>query len=115
MIKSLINLVPMTGTEFDLFLRIFIPEFAADKILSGNGVKEEALERSRQEYAKLLPQGLTTPNHYFFTVKLEVQQKRIGWLWLFVENSNAYIYEITIDEPYSSSRICYSGNRTSRI
>ncbi len=96
----MINLRRVTAAEFDVFLKICIPQFAANKVRSGNWPKEGALERSQREFAQLLPQGLATPHHHFFAVIQESQGKRLGWLWLMVEKQEAFIYEIIIDEPY---------------
>ena len=86
--------------KLDAFLKIGIPQFAADKVQSGNWPQEGAVERSRQESAQLLPQGLATPHHHFFAVIQASPHERLGWLWLMVEKQEAFIYEIIIDEPY---------------
>lgn len=44
----MINLRRVTAAEFDVFLKICIPQFAANKVRSGNWPKEGALERSQR-------------------------------------------------------------------
>ena len=96
----MITLVAMTSGEFDAFLKICIPQFATNKVRSGNWPELGAFERSRQEFVQLLPQGLATPHHHFFAVIQASPRERLGWLWLMVEKQDAFIYEIIIDEPY---------------
>lgn len=52
---------PMNETEFQNFLPDSIAGYAADKVRSGNWTLEEAERRSTEEHARLLPQGLATP------------------------------------------------------
>ena len=96
----MITLAAMTSSEFDAFLKICIPQFATNKVRSGNWPELGALERSQREFAQLLPQGLATPHHHFFAVIQASPRERLGWLWLMVEKQDAFIYEIIIDEPY---------------
>ena len=86
---NMIQLVPMTQSEFDSFLESSVPEYAADKVRAGNWTEAESLERSRKGYADLLPQGLATPNNYLFSVKDSRSDERVGWFWLAVEKDNA--------------------------
>lgn len=96
----MIQLVPMTQSEFDSYLESSIPEYAADKVRAGNWTEAESLERSRKGYAELLPHGLVTPNHYLFSVKDSQSDERVGWFWLAVEKDNAFVYDIVIEEKH---------------
>jgi hypothetical protein len=48
----------MTEEEFQAFLAESVPEYAAEKVKAGNWTPEEALEKSRKEHTRLLPEGL---------------------------------------------------------
>jgi RimJ/RimL family protein N-acetyltransferase len=76
----MIDLLPMTAPDFAAYLELTIPQYAREKVAAGNWNEAEALERSRQEYAKLLPQGLETANNFLFTLVNETGEK-VGWLW----------------------------------
>jgi len=96
----MIQLVPMTQSEFDSYLESSIPEYAADKVRAGNWTEAESLERSRKGYADLLPQELATPNQHLFSVKDSQSDEQLGWFWLAVEKDNAFIYDIVINEEH---------------
>lgn len=48
---------PMTQPEYAAWLAATIPEYAADKVASGQWAEDAALELSKKEYGELLPQG----------------------------------------------------------
>ena len=58
------KLIPMTQTEYEVFLERTIPEYAADKVRAGQWAESEALERSRKEFLSDLPQGVQTKDNY---------------------------------------------------
>ena len=60
----MIELQPMSPAEFQVYLERSIAEYADDKVKAGNWPQEGALERSRQEFNKYLPQGLDTPANF---------------------------------------------------
>ncbi|MGD8406366.1 MAG: GNAT family N-acetyltransferase [Anaerolineales bacterium] len=96
----MIRLVPMTEGEFVNYLEKAIPAYAADKAGAGDWSKEEALERSRQSYQELLPQGVATENNYLFRVQLEESGEKIGMLWMKYEapRPHGFILDISLDE-----------------
>ena len=94
---------PITDDEFELWLTTAIPEFARDKVSSGQWPEDAALELSRKAYAELLPQGRTTPKNHLYAV-LDQEGATVGTLW-FAEQERAgrriaYVYEIVILSAY---------------
>jgi len=77
----MVRLVPMTAPELQKFLESSIPEYAQDWVRSGRWKPEDALERSREEHAQLLPQGVETPDQYLRTVWEEAGGERVGEVW----------------------------------
>ena len=75
---------PMTEPEYAAWLEAAIPAYAADKVASGQWSEEDSLERSRSEYAELLPQGLETPDNQLFTI-IDSQATPVGVLWFAVK------------------------------
>jgi len=63
--------------------------------------EEGAIERSRADYQKFLPDGIHTGNNYLFKV-LSPQRVPVGILWLATEEltHSAFIYDIEIDADY---------------
>ena len=64
----MIKLQPMSLAEFQVYLERSVAEYADDKVKAGNWPQEGALERSRQEFNKYLPQGLDTPENFLRTL-----------------------------------------------
>ncbi|MCB0044430.1 MAG: GNAT family N-acetyltransferase [Caldilineaceae bacterium] len=76
----MISLRAMTQTEFDAYLVSEIPIYAQEKVRAGNWKAEEALAKSQEEFARLLPQGFATPYQHFFVI--EVDGEAAGRIWL---------------------------------
>jgi ribosomal protein S18 acetylase RimI-like enzyme len=99
-----IALSPMSEAEFAAFCERAIPEYAAEKVLAGSWVYEEALQRSHDAYNELLPQGLATPNHFLMTIREVSTQENIGVLWLADDSVNfaksGFVYELYVEEDW---------------
>ena len=100
----MIHLVPMNQIEFESFLARDIPEYAQENVKAGYWSVEEALERSRADHERLLPQGLATHGHLFFNIQEAQSGKNVGTIWLKVNQDSAmpsgFIYNLEIDEPF---------------
>jgi ribosomal protein S18 acetylase RimI-like enzyme len=90
---------PMTATEYDAWRSAAIPDYAADKVASGQWTADEALERSRQEHDELLPLGPQTPDHHLLTI-VDGQGAAVGVLWFAVrarfDARIAYVYDVAV-------------------
>ena len=98
----MIHLRPMTETEYRLFLERNIAEYADAKVRSGNWTPEEAPARSREEHARLLPDGLATPDQHLLSILESANGPEVGSIWLAVERhsgqSSGFIYDLFIFE-----------------
>jgi ribosomal protein S18 acetylase RimI-like enzyme len=70
----------MSEPEYAAWLAQVVPFYAAGKAASGEWTQADALARSAQEYAQLLPQGLATPDNYLYTI-VDAQAQAVGSLW----------------------------------
>jgi len=98
-----IRLVPMPPEEFDAWLPGSIVEYAAEHVSTGRWSREESLQRSREEYEKLLPQGVNTPGHHLWSIVRSSDAHRVGLLWVGVVEQpkrHAFVYNIEIDEEF---------------
>ena len=90
---------PITDSEYNAWLEIVVPEYAEDKVASGQWSAESALELSRKEYSELLPRGKDTENNYLYTV-LSVEGNPVGTLWFVAKDRAdrriAYVYDIYV-------------------
>lgn len=96
----MITLIPMTEAEFETYLEKNVPRYAAENVRAGYWSEEEALERSREAYQNLLPQGLHTENNYLFIIQVKDNGERIGVLWLKHESprKHGFVFDIALDE-----------------
>lgn len=94
------RLVPMSPSTFDAFVERLTGEYADDKVRSGNWPEEDALERSRTQIAKLLPQGVETENQALFELASDDEDDAVGALWLAVIDDagtrKGFIYDLWI-------------------
>lgn len=56
----------MSKSEFVQYLEHAVPEYARENVESGRWLSEGAIERSRLDYERLLPEGIKTKNNYLF-------------------------------------------------
>ena len=90
---------PMTQAEYVEWIKQTIPAYAADKVASGQWSEDESLQLSRKNLEELLPQGLTTPDNFLYTIE-DSDSSPVGVLWFAVQtrfNSRvAYVYDVEI-------------------
>ena len=93
-------LTPMTPAAFSAYREAAVQGYAEDNVASGRWPSERALERSREDFAESLPQGLATPDNYFFEVRSETTETVVGILWFAVVLKNgirsAFVYDVEI-------------------
>ncbi|WP_216638423.1 GNAT family N-acetyltransferase [Endozoicomonas arenosclerae] len=94
----------MNEAEFSDYLETAIPAYAKSNVDSGRWHESEALDRSRKTYNDLLPVGKETENNYFYHVIEDVNQQKVGQIWVKIIDNihtrSAFIYDIKIDELY---------------
>jgi ribosomal protein S18 acetylase RimI-like enzyme len=97
-----VRLDPMTAADFERYLDTAVREFAEQKVISGEWTPAESVELSRRDHARLLPEGLATPDHLLFTVRDEATGEAVGTLWLALRvrgfNVEAYVYDLAVAE-----------------
>jgi len=98
----MIDLRPMTREEFLVYLERATVEYADDKVKAGNWTEEAALERSKNEFEKYLPQRNSTPGHYLRTIFDVESGLAVGILWYAdlpeMEKPAWFIYDFYIIE-----------------
>jgi ribosomal protein S18 acetylase RimI-like enzyme len=96
------KLIPMTETEYEVFLERTIPEYADDKVRAGQWAESEALERSRKEFLSDLPQGVQTKDNYLYT--LYDGDTAVGLIWMRAyldrPTKDGFIFELYVEEKY---------------
>lgn len=98
------KLVPMTDAEYTDYLKLLIPDYAADHVRAGNWTAEEAEGKATAEQQEFLPDGPHTPDHYLYTLHVDEEDKPVGIIWMGIMRRSiqprAFIYDIIIYEDY---------------
>ena len=74
---------PMTGYEFPDYYQGQVEIYATEKVAAGKCTLDEAVVESRQEMAKLLPDGLRSQDQFIFIAEFE--NVRIGTVWVDID------------------------------
>jgi GNAT superfamily N-acetyltransferase len=95
----MVALRPMTEAEYGPYIAHLREDYAQERAKSGETPIEEERESSNTQIDGLIPQGLATPDHYFWTV-MDEGGVGIGSLWVFVDpaKGRAFIYDIALAE-----------------
>ena len=98
------TLVPMRAEEFALFFEMAVASYAADNVAVGRWSKSDAIDLSRAENERLLPQGLATPNAFLYEVLTEVGGTTVGYLWFSAvargSAKGAFVYQVQIKPEF---------------
>ena len=98
------TLLPMRPERFGAFAEEEIAGYAHDNVSAGRWPEIGALERSRDELAELLPQGLATPEHFLYEILAHDGGPTVGSLWVHIERKHgavsAYVYDIEIEPAF---------------
>ena len=94
----------MTPEEYADFQRDEPPGYGAEMVASGAWKAEEAPRRAREEFGRLLPQGLATPKQFLRSIFRRPDGARVGILWWglqpFAGGEECFIWDIAILEPF---------------
>ncbi len=90
----------MTESEYKKFYERSIPDYAKDKEKSDNLTSQEALESAQIQFKELLPHGLQTPDHFFFSIVDTQTKECIGDVWLADRSmkGSLYIFDLYLSE-----------------
>ena len=100
----MLDFVPMTSAEYESWNRASIADYAEENVRSGRWTREEAHSRSEQEFARLLPNGLSTADNYLFSTVDDQVPEPVGIMWFAVVweggRRRAFVYDFEIFEAY---------------
>ena len=99
----MVTLQPMSEEDYQAFLEPATAEYAQGHVEDGQWSADEALQRAREDFHRLLPDGVNTPNHYLFTLVNDEHQK-VGMIWFTMREGPsapfAWIYDVRIEEAF---------------
>ncbi len=97
-------LIPMTEEEFECFMEISIHDQAQGHVRAGTWREDEADEKMEKLRSQFLPDGLETPNHFFFTLEETSTGAKVGGLWYTVVEQDGkrqfFVVDIQIYDEY---------------
>lgn len=100
----MVNLVPMTPSEFDAYCGYSIAQYASEHVRSGRWTPEEAYEQAAKQFKELLPDGVASKDNYLYTLRDPASQQNVGILWFAVEEQagkrSAFVYDIEINPEF---------------
>jgi ribosomal protein S18 acetylase RimI-like enzyme len=93
----------MTPEEYQVYLEPAIAEYAQGHVEDGQWSADEALDRSREEFRSLLPEGVNTPDNFLFTL-VNAEHQQVGMIWFAMRKGpskpSAWIYDVRVDEAF---------------
>lgn len=99
----MIRLEPMDQPTYETWRDTTVREYAQGKVEAGNWPAEGAIERSEGEFAHLLPDGRSTPDHELRSMFNEAGE-RVGYAWFVPEDRPfgrvVFIYDIAVDPAH---------------
>jgi ribosomal protein S18 acetylase RimI-like enzyme len=98
----MVRLIPLLENELQSYLDKTIPNYAAENVKAGYWTEEEGLQKSRDSFDRLLPDGVNTKNQYLYKIHDTEADQRVGIIWLNARvdapHPSGFIYDIEIDE-----------------
>lgn len=93
-----IRMEPMTDEQYARYRQYAEDDYAQSIMDSGGWPRAEALEKAREDFRRLLPDGLRSAGHRLLTAYDDTTE--IGILWLHTESKtdglHAYIYDVEV-------------------
>lgn len=93
-------LVPMSVAFFPAFLEKAVAGYAEQNVASGRWPAGAALELSRAEHKRLLPEGIASKDNHIFQIHDPATDAVVGSLWLGVQNRTgiplAYVFNVEV-------------------
>lgn len=94
------ELFTLSDSEFGFWKERSIREYTLET-MRGNGLTAaEAEEKAKADFNRLLPEGLSTKDHYIFSLK--DKGELIGYIWFCergaIDNRKAYLCDIVVEE-----------------
>ena len=98
----MIQLVPMTDSEFQVYSKRSVEEYAQEHIKAGDWHPSDALQKAEKEFQRLLPDGAASKNQHFFSIQDDQTGEKVGMIWFAVRTEAlrpvAFIYDFLIYE-----------------
>ena len=99
----MVRLVPMDDAQYARMRERSLESYAEDMTRIGVWSQAEAMDRSREDFEKLLPGGLQTPDQYLFAITTD-DGSEVGAVWYSIRPSprgpSGFIWWLEIFEAF---------------
>lgn len=100
----MVRLVPMTASEFDIYLRDSVAGYAQEHVKAGNWDASDALQKAEKEFLQLLPDGVASKKQHLLSIFDGQTGAQVGLIWFAEQQQasrpSAFIYDFLIYEEY---------------
>jgi ribosomal protein S18 acetylase RimI-like enzyme len=100
----MITLLPMPESDFHSFEAECTSAYARDNVRASRWPQSSGLARAQEEFRRLLPSGLSTPDHFIYNIHDQQSNHTVGFLWLAEFESGGarvgYVYSIHINPEH---------------
>jgi GNAT superfamily N-acetyltransferase len=100
----MINLVPMNQEQYEALMNLSERDQIEGHVREGRWRAEEAEANMARLKEQFLPQGLATPNHFFWAIVDADSRAEVGGLWVALAEEDGerqfWVFEIQVYEPY---------------
>jgi ribosomal protein S18 acetylase RimI-like enzyme len=88
----------MRAASFPAFFETAVDSYARENVGAGRVAAADAVEFSRAETARLLPEGVETPDHQLFDIEHEGQVVGYAWLGTLRRGATAiaHVYQLIV-------------------
>ena len=112
----MIQLVPMNEERYNTFMEISRQDQIQGQILARYWKVDEAEKNMEQMEKQVIPHGLETENHHFYSLKEIDSEKIVGGLWyMIMEQSGEHIIFVVDIQVYQGFRRLGYGSQAFRI
>jgi ribosomal protein S18 acetylase RimI-like enzyme len=100
----MVELIPIAEADYQAWLQAAIETYAAEKIKAGFWTTSEGLQRSQEEFLRLLPDGRATPRSWIYSI-LNERTEKVGVIWYKPSDDapdcrTAYIYDLIVFDTF---------------
>ncbi|MEX0379778.1 GNAT family N-acetyltransferase [Leuconostoc sp. MS02] len=99
----MLKLMPMDPNHFQQYINFAVNEYAAEKVAAGTWTPEAAQKNAQLTYDRLLPNGLETPDNFFYSIFNDSEV--VGYIWFATDSENssmAFIFDFEIYKAYQN-------------
>ncbi len=111
----MLKLSPLDENEYDTFYKYNIEDYAGAVVRAGNARPDLAEAMAREQTALVLTDRLASPNQFMFTIRDDVLDAKVGYLWWGIREWSgirvANLYFIGIFPPYRRRGYAMQGLR----